>query len=85
MAYFHVMIWPRSKEQQRLHELYALNLSEEDLRERIIEPYGRDVRLRGADGRFLPATFPRSPSHRPITRSSTGLSSSTRPLSPAKT
>jgi predicted nucleotide-binding protein len=53
MAYFHVMIWPQSTEQRRLRELYAINLSEGELRERIIEPYetGRSITW---SGRTLP-------------------------------
>lgn len=36
---YHVCIWPRSDEQQRLGELYAFNLTEEQLRERFVRPY----------------------------------------------
>lgn len=50
---FHVTIWPKSTEQQVLGELYAFNLSEEQLRERFITPHDR-----GGDmvwsGRTLP-------------------------------
>jgi hypothetical protein len=53
VAYFHVMIWPKSSEQQRLRELYGLNLTENELRERFIEPYkaGRSITW---SGRALP-------------------------------
>lgn len=52
MAY-HVLIWPASSEQQKHHELYAMNLSEDDLRARFVEPYdyGRPITW---NGRTLP-------------------------------
>jgi hypothetical protein len=53
VPHFHVMIWPRSTEQQKLRELYALNLTEQDLRERIIAPY-EDGRSITWSGRTLP-------------------------------
>ncbi len=37
--HYHVMLWPSSTEQQKLGELYAANLTEEELRERFIRPY----------------------------------------------
>jgi predicted nucleotide-binding protein len=48
------MIWPASSEQQLLRELYAFNLSEDQLRERFIDPYdyGRSITW---SGRTLPA------------------------------
>jgi hypothetical protein len=48
------MIWPQSPRQQTLRELYAFNLTEEQLRERFIEPHdeGRPITW---GGRTLPA------------------------------
>jgi predicted nucleotide-binding protein len=51
---YHVMIWPRSDEQQKLRELYALNISESDLREWIMIPYEQGLPLTW-QGRTLPA------------------------------
>jgi predicted nucleotide-binding protein len=51
---FHVMIWPRSSEQQKLHELYALNVEEDELRQRLIEPYEKGLPITWS-GRTLPA------------------------------
>lgn len=50
---FHVTIWPQSPQQQRLHELYAFNLTEEQLRDRFIAPHdeGRPITW---TGRTLP-------------------------------
>lgn len=50
---FHVTIWPESPQQQRLHELYAFNLTEEHLRDRFIAPHdeGRPITW---TGRTLP-------------------------------
>jgi predicted nucleotide-binding protein len=48
------MIWPSSPAQQKLGEVYALNIDEEQLRERILEPYERGTPLTWA-GRTLPA------------------------------
>jgi REase_DpnII-MboI len=50
---FHVMIWPQSPRQQLLHELYAFNLTEEQLRDRFIAPHdeGRPITW---TGRTLP-------------------------------
>jgi hypothetical protein len=47
------MIWPQSTAQQKLGELYALNLTEDQLRERFVRPYqeGRPITW---DGRTLP-------------------------------
>jgi REase_DpnII-MboI len=50
---FHVMIWPKSTEQQLLKELYAFNLSEEQLRERFIDPHDRGDAIVWS-GRTLP-------------------------------
>lgn len=36
---YHVTIWPQSPRQQTLRELYAFNLTEEQLRERFIGPH----------------------------------------------
>lgn len=33
------MIWPKTPEEQALHELYGINMSEDDLRDRVAEPY----------------------------------------------
>jgi predicted nucleotide-binding protein len=51
---YHVMIWPASAAQRQLHELYAVNVNENQLRERFIEPYdhGRPITW---NGRTLPA------------------------------
>ncbi len=51
---FHVMIWPSSTEQQKLGELYAMNITEPQLRERFVEPYelARPITW---GGRTLPA------------------------------
>lgn len=51
---FQVMIWPSSTAQQTLGELYALNIGEQELREKIIEPYEQGRPLTWA-GRTLPA------------------------------
>ena len=51
---FHVMIWPSSSAQQKLGELYALNIDEQELREKIVEPYEQGRALTYA-GRTLPA------------------------------
>lgn len=50
---FHVTIWPQSPQQQRLHELYAFNLTEEQLQDRFIAPHdeGRPITW---TGRTLP-------------------------------
>ena len=50
---FHVTIWPKSTEQQLLHELYAFNLSEEQLSDRFIDPHERGDAI-GWAGRTLP-------------------------------
>jgi hypothetical protein len=36
---YHVMIWPKSRDQQATGEIYAFNLDEETLRSRFIDPY----------------------------------------------
>ena len=36
---YHVMIWPRDSREQAIGELYAFNLTEDQLRDRFIEPY----------------------------------------------
>lgn len=51
--YLHVAIWPTSGDQQRLGELYVLNLSEDQLHDRIIEPYETGASI-VASGRALP-------------------------------
>lgn len=50
---FHVMIWPQSARQQVLGELYAFNLTEDQLRDRFITPHdeGRPITW---TGRTLP-------------------------------
>jgi hypothetical protein len=50
---FHVTIWPKSTQQQVLRELYAFNLSEEQLRERFIGPHDRGEPIVWS-GRTLP-------------------------------
>ncbi len=50
---FHVTIWPKSAEQQVLTELYAFNLSEEQLRDRFIGPHDRAEAIVWS-GRTLP-------------------------------
>jgi predicted nucleotide-binding protein len=50
---YHVQIWPKSTEQQKLRELYAMNLSEEELRERIVAPYDAGEPITW-EGRTLP-------------------------------
>src|SRR5215218_7281896 len=50
---FHVTIWPKSAEQQVLRELYAFNLSEDQLRDRFIGPHDRGDAIVWA-GRTLP-------------------------------
>lgn len=51
---YHVMIWPKSPEQQKLSEFYAMNLSEDELRDRIIGPYNVGTPITWG-GRTLPA------------------------------
>jgi hypothetical protein len=48
------MIWPKSTPQQLLGELYAFNLTEDQLRQRFIEPYDHDRPITSA-GRTIPA------------------------------
>ena len=50
---YHVMIWPMSTQQQVLSELYAVDLSDEQLRERFIDPYDRGKPITW-NGRTLP-------------------------------
>jgi hypothetical protein len=50
---YHVMIWPASPEQQHLHELYALDLSQDQLRQKFIEPYDKGTAITW-NGRTLP-------------------------------
>jgi hypothetical protein len=51
---YHVPIWPRSTAQQVLRELYAFNLSNQQLQERFIDPYDTDRPITWG-GRTLPA------------------------------
>jgi predicted nucleotide-binding protein len=46
---YHVMIWPRDGREQANGELYGFNLTEDQLRQRVIEPYeaGTPITLRG--------------------------------------
>ncbi len=51
---YHVTIWPQSPRQQTLRELYAFNLTEDQLRERFIAPHDEGRSITWA-GRTLPA------------------------------
>jgi predicted nucleotide-binding protein len=51
---YHVKIWPASAEQQLLQELYAINLTEPQLRARFVEPYDHGQAITW-QGRTLPA------------------------------
>lgn len=51
---YHVTIWPQSTSQQLLRELYAFNLTEEQLTERFIAPHDEGRPITWA-GRTLPA------------------------------
>jgi hypothetical protein len=65
---FHVTIWPKSTEQQVLSELYAFNVTEEQLRERFIGPHDRGDAivwsgrtLRGGDISYLKVAYTDDP------------------------
>ncbi|MEU0499119.1 hypothetical protein [Mycobacterium sp. NPDC006124] len=50
---FHVTIWPKSTDQKHLGELYAFNLTEEQLRDRFVAPHDEGRPITWA-GRTLP-------------------------------